>query len=181
MTGTRCTPSPGTPPRPEQRQQAQRLATARALRAAARRSAGLLCRGREQEETRSNAPGGTAGMNSVYMSQEMPVVALASRESTRDARQLARRLRGSGPRSGAFAIHGDRRAGWDAPGLAVTMAAAITRTLRCGRMGNLSLPAARSGRCLVLAGCGESARRGQRRYSSATEYVAGGRRDCCSA
>ena len=28
----------------------------------------------------------------------------------------------------------------DAPGLVVTMAAAITRTLRCGHMGNLSPP-----------------------------------------
>ena len=62
----------------------------------------------------------------------------------------------------------------DAPGLVVTMAAAITRTLRCGRMGNLSPPAARSGRCLVLAGCGESARQRPAEKLIQYGYVPGG-------
>ena len=72
----------------------------------------------------------------------------------------------------AFAVTGP--ADPDVPGLAVTMAAAITRTLRCGPMGNLSPPAARSGRCLVLAGCGESARQRPAEKLIQYGYVPGG-------
>ena len=106
-------------------------------------------------------------MNSVYTSPATPVTALSSRESTRDAGKRRGRLRGSRSRSGAPGVHRDRACGPGAePGC--HQCCHDHQDFEVWPHGQPLPPAARSGRCLVLAVCGESAGSGQRKNSSST-------------